>query len=83
MNPIRSKQRNLLILGVVSLCVLAFTAVSTAETEQFWASKNGSRFHYSYCRHAKKIKEENLVKFNTVQEARNAGYKPCKLCNPK
>jgi len=44
------------------------------------ASKNGGRYHYPWCPSAKTIKPENLVTFNSIQEARAAGYTPAANC---
>lgn len=38
--------------------------------------------HYVDCYQAKKIKEENVIWFHTMKEARKAGYKLCKCCCP-
>lgn len=46
------------------------------------ASKNSSVFHKSDCRWAKNISEENLVGYNSREEAIKAGKRPCKSCNP-
>ncbi len=46
------------------------------------ASKNSKVFHKPDCTWAKKIKSENLVRYNSRDEAVNAGRRPCKICNP-
>jgi hypothetical protein len=48
----------------------------------FVGSINSDIYHYPWCQWAKKILPENEVWFNTAQEARDAGYRPCKVCNP-
>jgi competence protein ComEC len=48
----------------------------------FVGSKNSDKYHYPSCGYAKKIKSENLRKFNSVSEAKAAGYVPCKTCKP-
>ena len=40
------------------------------------------KYHYSCCQWAKQISPENLIKFNSSQDARNQGYVPCKVCSP-
>jgi len=57
-------------------------AVGTMGTTQgkFVASKSGTKYHYPWCSGAKRIKEENKVWFNTVEEARKAGYTPAANC---
>lgn len=46
------------------------------------ASKNSSVFHKPDCRWAKNISKENLVVYNSREEAIKAGKRPCKSCNP-
>jgi micrococcal nuclease len=45
-------------------------------------SASSRKYHYSCCQWAKEISPENLIKFNSSQDARNQGYVPCKLCSP-
>lgn len=44
------------------------------------ASKNGSKYHYPWCSGGKSVSEENKIYFNSIQEAREAGYTPAKNC---
>lgn len=46
------------------------------------ASKNSGVFHKPGCRWAQNISEENLVTYNSREEAIKAGKRPCKSCNP-
>jgi len=46
-------------------------------------SKNGSKYHYSYCPGAKQIKETNRITFNTASEAEGAGYSLAGNCKPR
>jgi len=45
-------------------------------------SASSRKYHYSCCQWAKQISPENLIKFNSSQDARNQGYVPCKVCRP-
>jgi hypothetical protein len=61
----------------------------TAATKRPWpagykfvASKNSNVFHRPDCSWAKRIKPENLVGYNSREEALKAGKRPCKRCNP-
>ncbi|MDF0592845.1 Ada metal-binding domain-containing protein [Methanotrichaceae archaeon M04Ac] len=49
---------------------------------RYVGSKNSDKYHLPDCTSAKKIKDENRVYFSDVWEAREAGYSPCKACNP-
>lgn len=44
-------------------------------------SKNSSKYHYKWCSGAKLIKPENLISFNSEQEAQAKGYTLAKNCN--
>lgn len=39
-------------------------------------------YHYPSCRWAKNILPENLIGWDTVEDAQAAGYSPCGTCNP-
>jgi len=49
---------------------------------QFVGSVDSDKYHYPDCRWAKEIKPENEIWFDSVDEARAAGYMPCKVCGP-
>jgi len=49
---------------------------------KYVASKNSKIFHKPGCSWAKRIKTENLVGYNSKEEAIKAGKRPCKLCKP-
>jgi len=48
--------------------------VSSSTTKTIVASKNGTKYHYSWCSGAKSISEANKITFNTKEEAEKAGY---------
>ena len=54
----------------------------TTAKYKFVASKNSKVFHKPDCRWAKRIKPENLVGYNSRDEAIEAGKRPCKFCKP-
>lgn len=61
----------------------ASSSSSSSDTSGYFVGSSKSDvYHYSSCSSAKRIKSGNLVSFNSVQQARNAGYRPCKVCNP-
>ena len=49
---------------------------------RYVASKNSKIFHKPQCRWVEKISPENLVGYNSRDEAINAGKRPCKQCKP-
>jgi hypothetical protein len=61
---------------------LKSAAESIQAEYKYIASKNSKVFHRPDCIWVKRIKPENLVGYNSRDEAINAGKKPCKQCNP-
>jgi len=56
---------------------------SKKATPKFYIGNKQSKiFHNPECSSAKKMSDENKVIFKTREEALNAGFKPCKRCNP-
>jgi hypothetical protein len=55
---------------------------SSVAEYKYVASKNSKIFHNPECQWANKIRPENLVGYNSRDEAIRAGKRPCKTCNP-
>ena len=53
---------------------------STSFSGAVVASKNGTKYHYPWCAGAKQISEKNKISFNSVEDARAAGYSPASNC---
>lgn len=47
---------------------------------QVVGSKNSDKYHLLDCPGAKQISEQNKIWFNSVEEAKKAGYKPASNC---
>jgi len=47
---------------------------------KYVASKNSTKYHAPWCSGAKRIKEENIIWFNSKEEAEKAGYTPASNC---
>ena len=45
-------------------------------------SSQSNKYHYTWCKWAKKISPEHLVTFKSAADAKSKGYVPCKVCNP-
>jgi hypothetical protein len=59
------------------------TSVQSQEfVGKFVASRNSSVFHKPDCGSATRISQDNLVIYDTREEAIAAGKRPCKSCNP-
>lgn len=52
------------------------------QSENYVASSESTKFHVPSCGSAKNINESNRIYFDTREEAIDAGYDPCKRCNP-
>jgi len=50
--------------------------------DYYVASKKGTKFHRPDCEWAQKIAPHNLIKFDSRDEAIDAGYEPCRVCKP-
>lgn len=46
-------------------------------------SAESNKYHYPSCRWTDKINDENLIHWDTVEEAQAAGYQACGTCKPK
>lgn len=55
---------------------------ATILEDPYVGNKNSHKFHYSWCSSVSDITEKNKVTFSSREEATQAGYKPCKRCNP-
>ena len=53
-----------------------------ARTKPFVASAPREPFHASDCKWAKKIREENVMGFDTREAAMAGRHWPCKVCRP-
>ena len=60
----------------------ADTTKNSATAHTYVASVNSNKFHESSCSQAHRIKDSNRITFSTRDEAINAGYSPCSICNP-
>jgi len=49
---------------------------------RYLGSDSTDIFCYPTCRHARRVTEPHLVTFRSADAARDAGYRPCKLCRP-
>jgi len=58
------------------------SSIVTNTDSKYMGNSNSHKLHFSDCRWAEKTSPANRVYFNTREEAINAGYVPCKVCNP-
>jgi hypothetical protein len=76
----RSMKGKAVIFFAVACFFLALSNFSFSA--EFWASTKGEYYHNPSCAWARKIRTEDLVKYTSPEEAKKAGYKPCKFCKP-
>ena len=78
------KRKVLFALTILGLLLGSFILIGdTGDTSSYFVgSKESNVYHYPWCRYVDRIKPENLIYFDTPEEAIAAGYHPCKVCNP-
>ncbi len=65
------------------LTALLLTALLTGTAwAELWGSSASNRYHFKRCQWTKKIRKEYLVRFDTADQAVQAGYRPCEQCRP-
>jgi micrococcal nuclease len=59
-------------------------SISVSPEEYYVASRHsrGLVFHRPGCQWAKKINKDNLIRFETKDQALDLGYSPCRTCKP-
>lgn len=69
--------------------VLELEGIDTAELERmagggvrYTGSDSTNIYCYPSCRHARRTSTRHEVSFRSAEEARDAGYRPCKVCRP-
>jgi hypothetical protein len=65
---------------VLSSTTQAAAPIMATASEEVVASKSGTKYHYPWCSGARSISAKNLIKFNSPEEARKAGYTPASNC---
>ena len=78
----RNKRNILFAISILLIVFVTLSAVLVAADYKYVGSKKSNKYHNPDCRWAKKIKPSNLVTFTSAEEARSAGYVPCKVCKP-
>lgn len=58
------------------------SGISAKQDGRFVGSVTSKKYHRPDCRYALKIKPDNRIYFDSVEDARSQGYLPCKTCNP-
>ena len=69
------------LAAVVTIIILT-VSFATVLASNYVGNANSKKFHYADCSMVNKMNPDNKVFMNTREEAINAGYIPCKKCNP-
>ena len=54
-----------------------------AKTGRYVGSKQSNVFHRPDCKHAKRIRPWNLVYYESAEDAKRQGKRPCRICRPE
>lgn len=69
--------------SILTLAAATFLSVSiSCVADAYIGNCRSHKFHEDYCGSVYQMKEHNKVYFDTRDKAINAGYVPCKRCNP-
>ncbi len=69
------------VLDVEGIDTVALERLAASGT-RFTGSQTTRIYCFPSCRHARRISPGNEVRFRTAEEARGAGYRPCRVCRP-
>ena len=50
------------------------------ESARYLANRNSELFHEPTCKSVKRINTENIIAFNSLEQALSRGFKPCRAC---
>ena len=71
-----------ILISVSLLIAFSIVCLSLAADFKYVGSSKSDKYHRPSCKWAQKINPSNLVTFKSANEARAAGYIPCKVCKP-
>ena len=56
--------------------------IERSDTIEYMGSSTTDKFHRSDCRWVKRISQENIIVFQSKQDALDKGHVPCNTCKP-
>ena len=62
------------------LSTIDSSSAGTTSSGEVVASKNGKKYYFPWCGTVKRIKPENQIKFDSIEEALKAGFTPAANC---
>jgi len=60
----------------------SYQSMAKSDAGQYVGSNKSNKFHRTSCGYVRRIKPENIIYFESREEAVNYGYIPCKVCCP-
>ena len=63
--------------GIIVLVLLGCFCVSSVSGQTVYKTPSGKKYHLSTCRMVENVSEEI-----TIEQARQSGLEPCKICRP-
>lgn len=80
-------KRTIIIFSFLFLAVLGITTATNHyfihPPDTYLGNSTSHIFHTTGCSSGKQIKLDNRVYFESLAEALDQNYRPCKVCNPK
>lgn len=70
------------IFAAVVTTIFITATFATVLAANYVGNANSKKFHVGNCSFVGKMNQKNRVDFQTRDEAIQAGYVPCKRCNP-
>lgn len=70
------------IIAIVALCAASLSLANSAAVTKYYGSSKSTIYHYPRCEWAQKILSENLLVFDSKEDAHKRGYRACKVCKP-
>lgn len=67
---------------MASLLIAVFILIPAKAYAYYVGSVNSNIYHYTSCKWANEIYPQNRITFDSVSDARNHGYRACKVCCP-
>lgn len=71
-----------IILTLAAATAFIVSAAPIVNAADYVGNSSSGKFHYTDCRWGKKIRADHRVYFETRDEAVEAGYIPCQVCQP-
>lgn len=86
-NEVHYLKKTIIVFSILFLIVLSITTATNhyfiPPSASYLGNSSSHIVHTLGCSSGRQIKEENRVYFESITEALDKNYRPCKICNPK